>query len=278
MATADLSIPVGGSDTVFVRISFPQGLGKIGGLLVERGVWVDFTNFGVIDRNLGELTVISPDPKKPFEIPCEPTVNPNRQLGKEVHLPILNFQGQEDVCRTWIEVQNVGSEYNKAILVTWGEPGFCPPQCAGPLKVECSGLLKPGATWNFLGAQVPTGSKSGMLFQFSAKQLSEVGVDLGFDDVVADLMCETLFFGVVGDCDDYRRFKKAYMEGGEFGGVPMNEKVLGKGILAVDVLRHCPGDVTPGVEVVSVALTPVAGTEPEFVTWMVSLPASPDST
>ena len=33
------------------------------------------------------------------------TVDPNRQLGNQVHLPILNFQGQDDVCRTMIEVQ-----------------------------------------------------------------------------------------------------------------------------------------------------------------------------
>jgi len=179
-----------------------------------------------------------------------PGVDPNRQLGSQVHLPILNFQGQDDVCRTWIEVQVIGPEPSKAVLVTWGEPGFCPPQCAGPLKVECSGLLIPGSTWNFLGAQVPTGSKSGILFKFTAAQLSEFGLDqvFGFDDVIADLMCETLFFGVVGDCDDYRRFKKAYNEGLEFAGI--NQVIAaGAGFLAVDVLRHCPGDVTPGVEV-----------------------------
>ena len=68
----------------------------------------------------------------------------------------------------------------KAVLVTWGEAGFCPPQAAGPLKVECTGLLKPGTTWNLLGDQIPDGSKSGMLFKFSTKQLSDVGLD---DDV-----------------------------------------------------------------------------------------------
>ncbi len=178
-------------------------------------------------------------------------VDPNRQLGKQVHLPILNFQGQDDVCRTWIEVQVIGPEFSKAVLVTWGEPGFCPPQCAGPLKVECTGLLKPGSTWNFLGSQVPTGSKGGMLFKFTAKQISEIDPTFGGeDDIVADYMCETLFFGVVGDCDDWRRFKKAYNEGREFAGLNMNQ-AAGKGFLAVDVLRHCPGDVTPGVEVSS---------------------------
>ncbi|MCB0217535.1 MAG: hypothetical protein KDH92_12915, partial [Chloroflexi bacterium] len=72
-------------------------------------------------------------------------VRPNDQLGKQVHLPILNFQGQDDVCRTWIEVQYIGCDPSKAVLVTWGEPGFCPPQAAGPLKVECTGLLQFGS-------------------------------------------------------------------------------------------------------------------------------------
>ncbi len=181
---------------------------------------------------------------------CPPTVFPNDQLGCQVHLPILDFLGMDDLCETWIEVQNLGCDFAKASLITWGEPGFCPPQAAGPLKVECTGLLKPGSTWNLLGAQIPNGSKSGILFKWTALQLSEIRVDLGFDDVVADYMCETLFFGVVGDADDYRRFKKAYNEGLEFGGVPL-DRATGDGLLAVDVHRKCPGDVTPGVEVTS---------------------------
>ena len=181
---------------------------------------------------------------------CEPIIDPNTQLDGQVHLPILNFLGQDDVCETWIEVQNIGCDFAKAALITWGEPGFCPPQAAGPLKVECTGMLKPGSTWNLLGAQVPTGSKSGILYQFTTQQLSEIGVDLGFDDIVGDYLCETLFFGVVGDSDDYRRFMKAYRENLEFAGVPL-DRAKGDGALAVDVHRTCPGDATPGVEVTS---------------------------
>ncbi len=169
--------------------------------------------------------------------------------GRQVHLPVLNYLGQDDVCQSWIEAQNVGLDFSKAVLLVWGAPGFCPPQCAGPLKVECTGLLKPGSTWNFLGAQMPTGSKGGMLFSFTAKQLSQIGVHNGEDDIVADYMCETLFFGVVGDCDDYRRFKKAYNEGLSFAGVPM--RLAYGSPFAAEVLRKCPGDVTPGVTVTS---------------------------
>ncbi|MEO8083284.1 MAG: proprotein convertase P-domain-containing protein [Ardenticatenales bacterium] len=180
----------------------------------------------------------------------DPTVNPNRQLGSQVHLPILNFLGQDDVCDSWIEVQNVGCERTMAALITWGEPGFCPPQAAGPLKVECTGMLKPGSTWNLQGAQVPTGSKSGILFKLSARQLSEDGIDVGFDDITGSYVCELLFFGVVGDADDYRRFKKAYDEGLDFQGVNM-ALARGSGALAVDVHRTCPGTDTPGVDMTS---------------------------
>jgi hypothetical protein len=186
----------------------------------------------------------------PTPTPEYPTVDPNRQNGRQVHVPILDFIGNDDACSTWIEVQSIGCEWAKAILVTWGEPGFCPPQAAGPLKVECTGLLRPGSTWNLMSNQVPTGSKSGILFKFTARQLSEIGVDLGADDIVADYMCEQLFFGVVGDADDYRRFKKAYNEGLTWRGIPL-DAAAGEGFLAVDVLRDCPGDTTPGVRVTS---------------------------
>jgi len=191
-------------------------------------------------------------------VECPRTVSPNDQLGCQVHLPVLNFIGQDELCETWIQVQNIGCDFSKASLVVWGEWGFCPPQAAGPLKVECTGLLKPGSTWNLLGAQIPSGSSSGMLFKWTAKQLSEIGVDLGFDDVVADYMCQELFFGIVGDADDYRRFKKAYNEGLEFRGVPMDD-AAGSGLLAVDVHRTCESDLTPGVEVTS-TYNGIAGT------------------
>ena len=167
--------------------------------------------------------------------------------GRQVHLPIFNYLGQDNVCSTWIEAQNLGAQPSKISIVTWGAPGFCPPQAAGPLKVECSGLLSPGSTWNFIGAQIPVGAKSGIAFSFTAAQFSELGIDLGFDDVVADYMCERLHFSVVGDHDAYRRFKKAYDEGGIFQDVPLDQ-VYGSP-LGIEVLRTCPSDLTPGADV-----------------------------
>ncbi|MFI0608099.1 MAG: DUF11 domain-containing protein, partial [Anaerolineae bacterium] len=234
-------IPVGGTVSVFYIGRIRPGVVNGDQIPFNGTVHFDIFNIG---QNTASRTA---SPSALLLIGCPVLVDPNAQLGVQVHLPILNFQGQDDVCRAMIEVQYIGCDPSKAVLVTWGEPGFCPPQAAGPLKVECTGLLFPGSSWILMGAQIPTGSKGGMLFKFTAKQLSDVGIDLGFDDVVADLMCETLFFGVVGDADDYRRFKKAYNEGLDFAGI--NQRIAaGPGILAVEVLRHCPGDVTPGVE------------------------------
>ena len=223
-------------------------------------IW-DFNGNGVIDATESDCLNSTPPVQESLTtitINCLQAADPNRQLGCQIHLPILNFQGQDEVCDTWIEVQVIGCTAAKAVLVTWADPGFCPPQAAGPLKVECTGLLKPGSTWNMLMAQIPTGSKSGMLFKFTARQLAEIGIDLGFDDVVADVMCETLFFGIVGDADDYRRFKKAYNEGLEFAGI-RQDLAMGDGFLAVDVHRSCPGDVTPTAKVTSL-YNGIAGT------------------
>ncbi|MBK6767957.1 MAG: SBBP repeat-containing protein [Ardenticatenales bacterium] len=241
--SVDADIPSGGV------IQFAWMVRIAGGLAAGTVIPVNQTLF--YDTDDDGINESFPQDALGFTLNCFPTVWPNNQLGKQVHLPILNFQGQDDVCESWIEVQNIGCRIAKAALVTWGEPGFCPPQAAGPLKVECTGLLKPGSTWNLYGAQVPTGSKSGILFKLSARQLSEDGIDvIPEDDITGDYVCEVLFFNVVGDADDYRRFKKAYNEGLVFDGIDM-VRASGDGLLAVDVHRSCPGDATPGVDVTS---------------------------
>ena len=47
-------------------------------------------------------------------------VNPNAQLSGQVHLPILDFIGQDDVCSSWVEVQNIGCEYAMAAMIVGG--------------------------------------------------------------------------------------------------------------------------------------------------------------
>jgi hypothetical protein len=177
----------------------------------------------------------------------KPTIANMRAAQAEAAIPILNYLANDDVCQSWVEVQNVGTELTAVSLVVFGEPGFCPAQAAGPLKIECSGLLKPGSSWMFLGDQMPTGSKSAMLFSFTTKSLSDVGLDgiFGFDDTISSLLCETAFFGVVGDADDWRRFKLAFDQGSVFAGIPM-DLAFGQPI-AAEVLRRCSGPDHPGL-------------------------------
>lgn len=128
--------------------------------------------------------------------------------------------------------------------------------CSGPLAVVCSGLVRPGGSWLFTTATLPAGVLGAVLYSFNARRLSDIGLDLGFDDVVADLMCETLSFGVKGDCDDYRRFKQAYDEAGTFAGVPMG--VAYGPALVAEVWRACPGDLDK-VVTVTASYSAVAG-------------------
>ncbi|MEO8084357.1 MAG: carboxypeptidase-like regulatory domain-containing protein [Ardenticatenales bacterium] len=169
--------------------------------------------------------------------------------GRQIHLPILNYEANDNVCNTIIEAQNVGAWPSKALLMVWGAPGFCPPQCTGPLKVECSGLLAPGSTWNFLGAQLPGRAKSGMVFSAPAIETSQSGGPSA--DVFADLLCEALFHDVVGSCDNYRRFKQAFNSYGVWQTATYNfdfRRYAGAS-LAVEVVRKCPGDQNPLVNV-----------------------------
>ena len=124
-----------------------------------------------------------------------------------------------------------------------------PPPCTGPLKVECSGLLAPGSTWNFIGAQLPGRSKSGMVFSAPAIGTYPSGGPSG--DVFADLLCEALFHDVVGNCDNYRRFKQAFNTYGVWQTSTYNfdfRRYAGAS-LAVEVVRKCPGDQNPLVNV-----------------------------
>jgi len=177
-----------------------------------------------------------PGPPTPYPYsPDRPAV------GSAVQLPVLGYLGNDAVCQAWVEAQNIGDRPAKALLLLWGEPGFCPPQCAGPLKVECSGLLAPGSAWNFLGNQMPRAAKSGLVISANA--------DPWRNDIFADALCEALFRQVVGDCAEYRRFRMAYDErrtwnGFDFGYAPGQP-------LAVEALRNCPGDVRPNLRVTS---------------------------
>jgi hypothetical protein len=171
----------------------------------------------------------------------------NRPDLATVHVPIINYLGENDWCNASISAQNVGSSDGKVVLVAWGEPGACGLDGKGPRLVECSGILRPGGAWRFAGSQIPTGAKSGVLFSASLRRLSEMGVASGEDKPAADWVCDTLAARTLGDPDEYAAFAIAFEEGEVYQGVPMDQ-VAGPP-LAVTVSRHCPGDRTPGVDV-----------------------------
>jgi hypothetical protein len=57
---------------------------------------------------------------------------------------------------------------SKAILFLWGEySGFCEPQSPGPIKVECSGLIRPGSAWTWRGPQLPSSAVGGIAYAVS---------------------------------------------------------------------------------------------------------------
>ncbi|MFN2252319.1 MAG: SdrD B-like domain-containing protein [Anaerolineae bacterium] len=202
----------------------------------------------------GSPPAVYPSPNPPGVLPPGTPVPPpccEKPYGRQIHLPILNYEGNNNVCDSIVEVQNIGAWPSKAMLVLWGAPGACPPQCTGPLKVECSGLLRPGSAWNFLDSQLPKAAKSGMVF--SAPAIQGGGIAGGGTDVFADLLCEALFHNVVGDCDEFRRFKNAFNEGGiwRVGSYTLDFGAYPGAALAVEVVRKCPGDVDPMVSVTS---------------------------
>jgi hypothetical protein len=176
-----------------------------------------------------------PPPGTPPVPPIPPSGQPDIVTGRQIHLPILNYLGDsEGACDSWIEVQNVGNGLAKALVLFWGEAGACPPQCNGPIKVECSGLLQPGSTWNFLGSQIPAGAKSAVIFSANAVQVGH--------DIFADALCEELFSTVTFDCDEYRRFKKAFHEYGIWNG--FNFATFRGQPLAAEVVRKCVDPAT----------------------------------
>jgi len=151
-----------------------------------------------------------------------------------VALPALNSLGTDErACDAFVAVQNVGITTTKAILLTWDSAGACPPQCNGPAQVECSGLIQPGAAWTFH----PVNAYSGIVFSVSAATWPLRHAD----DIFADALCQILDDKVVGDCDEYRRFKRAFdgrtkwrrrgpdPDFGPFAGEP----------IAAHVLRRC---------------------------------------
>ncbi len=161
-------------------------------------------------------------------------------------LPGLNTLLAPSSCEATIEIQNVGAMATKAIILFWADAGPCPPQCAGPFHVTCTGLLKPGSSWHLDAEQLPPNMRAGAVF--SAFGLSHPAFEDG-GDVFADALCEALFDKVQGNCDEYRRFRRAFDEGAVWDagiGYPdFNFAAFPGQPIAVEVKRFCRSDTDP---------------------------------
>ncbi len=121
-------------------------------------------------RRIGEFTstptatrtlVPSPTPTLPFNRP-----------GGRVQLPALNYPSVPgETVEPWISIQNLGSNPTKAVLFLWGPySGFCEPQAPGPFKIECTGYLMPGSSWEFRASQLPVQAVGGIVYSVPVDQ------------------------------------------------------------------------------------------------------------
>lgn len=117
----------------------------------------------------------SPTPTKTPTPTITPTL-PFNKPGGRVQLPAIFAPpaGPGEQVEPWIAIQNVGSDYTKAILFLWGEySGYCEPQAPGPFKVECTGLLAPGSSWNFRAPNLPSAAVGGIVYSVPADRADE---------------------------------------------------------------------------------------------------------
>ena len=128
----------------------------------------------------------------------------------------------------------------------WGPPGECGEGCAGPVHVLCSPTIEPGGGTVISLQDAPADARSAAVFSFSTETVTWDDA-FAICDPIADLMCETLFHGVLGDCADYAAFKRAYERGQRFAGIPMD---IARGSpLVVRVRRECDGPDAGGLPV-----------------------------
>ncbi len=155
--------------------------------------------------------------------------------GTYVQLPVLGYIGNTSTGVDWvIEAQNVGATWTKIALLLFPEnQGFCQPQVAAPFKLECTGLLKPGAAWIWTSAQVSRAAKSAIAFSFNPFP--------AYNPLY--YRCENI--------DSLRR-NNAWPEGWPGvsptpGAFPFNWNYFNGEPIAVEVVRKSPGNTNPSL-------------------------------
>jgi uncharacterized repeat protein (TIGR01451 family) len=226
----DPKVPVAPGETVLRQVTVPHLTRECGNVTDTVEVSANPVNAGRTD--LPCLPLVEDSDTANIEVPC---------LGVDFRLQLPIIGNSE--CEAWLQVQNVGDKETIALIVAWGDPGFCPPQASGPLKAECSGLLRPGSAWSFAAGQLPVGTKSAVAYSLSAEIVEpERGQRIPFGLLVCDEV-----FRVAGDHLAWLLFDTAYRQRGTWGefdfGAYQGEP------LAISVNRRCPDPVNPGASV-----------------------------
>jgi len=223
----DPKVPVAPDETVIRKVTVPHLTRECGNAFDRVEVSANPVNSGRTDLTC--LPIVTSADEARIEVPC---------LGVDfrLQLPILDNTD----CETWLQVQNVGDAPTIPLLVVWGDPGACPPQSAGPLKSECSGLLRPGSAWSFATSQIPGGAHSAVMYSMSAEEVEEQpGQPIPF----GLLVCDRVFATLLGSDLNWLIFDQAYRARGTYDGYDFGRYLSEP--LAVVVNRNCPDPVDP---------------------------------
>lgn len=162
-----------------------------------------------------------------------------RMAAAQVWMPAMG--ASRAGCTGNLVIQALSPRAQKAVLVTWGESGLCPPNAAGPVRVECSGLLYPGSSWIMQGSQLAAGNRSGTLYSFkdlpAIAGLDAPGYGPGVRDGTADTMCEAPFLWLKGDAAEYQRFQEAFLNAGRYRNIDFDR--MAGDALAVQWTERC---------------------------------------
>ncbi|MBK6768484.1 MAG: DUF11 domain-containing protein [Ardenticatenales bacterium] len=240
---ADPNTPLKPGETVNRKVTVDHALLKwdCGEITDTVTVTANPVNSGRTD--LPCLDDVTDDDTAVIDVPCA-------GVDWRLQLPVLGGP----TCPTLVQVQNLGRKDTKVILVVWGEESFCPPQAAGPLKVECGGLLRPGSSWTFTASQLPSAARSAVLYSVNA---TDIVMNVDGNESRFDLeVCDALMTHVVGNWKQWSVFDLAYRRQrvyrSPFDGSGLHQIVLdfkahqGEPIAAT-VNRSCPDAADPNV-------------------------------
>ncbi|MSP11331.1 MAG: DUF11 domain-containing protein [Chloroflexi bacterium] len=244
--------------TDLITFGLDVGLPIAPGETVTRSVRIPSLYFAACGTNINQVIVtaiptnsgrtvllsvpgVSAKDEARVDVPCE-------GVDFRLQLPILD----NSTCQSYITIQNYGDAPTKAMVVIWGQPGYCPPQATGPIKIECTGLLLPGSSWVVAPSHMPAGAHSAVVYSMNA--VDKVRDSRGNLVPFSDIACYSLYQNIVFNDAEWYLFDQAYRNQGiYYGPVGVNGSQLQLDFgahqgepLAVEVDRTCPGDVTPG--------------------------------